>query len=56
MTLNSINPLSLVLILMIAMVFFGTKWLRQIGNDLGIALRDFRRGLNHDDYSSDEKY
>lgn len=54
MGLSGISPLSLVLILMIAMVLFGTKRLRQVGSDLGIALRDFRRGLHQDDHSSDD--
>ena len=45
MALIHINPLALIFILMIAVVFFGTKRLRQVGNDLGVAIRDFRRGL-----------
>lgn len=36
---------SLLLIFMIIVVLFGTKRLREIGNDLGIAIRSFRQGL-----------
>jgi len=36
---------SLVLVLMIVLLIFGTKRLRNIGNDLGVAIRNFRKGL-----------
>lgn len=36
---------SLILILLIVLVLFGTKRLRDIGGDLGMALRNFRKGL-----------
>lgn len=40
---------SLLLILLIVLVLFGTKRLREIGNDLGAAVRNFRRGLQEGD-------
>lgn len=36
---------SLILILIIAVLLFGTKRLRNMGEDLGAALRGFRRGM-----------
>lgn len=39
------------IVLAIAVVIFGTKRLRNIGSDLGVALRDFRKGLNEAEHS-----
>lgn len=36
---------SLLLIFLIVLVLFGTKRLRTIGEDLGVAVRSFRKGL-----------
>jgi sec-independent protein translocase protein TatA len=36
---------SLLLILLIVVVLFGTRKLRDIGSDLGAAVRSFRKGL-----------
>lgn len=36
---------SLLLILLIILVLFGTKRLRAMGEDLGAAVRNFRKGL-----------
>lgn len=46
MGFGGISPGSLILILLIAALLFGTKRLRNIGEDLGEALRGFRKGLN----------
>lgn len=40
---------SLLLVFLILMMVFGTQRLREIGNDLAVAIRDFRRGLREDD-------
>ncbi len=40
---------SLLLIFLIVLVLFGTRKLRDIGEDLGHALRSFRKGLNGPD-------
>ena len=37
---------SLLLILLIIVVLFGTKRIRNIGEDLGSALRSFRKGMS----------
>ena len=40
---------SLLLIFLIIVVLFGTKRLREIGNDLGIAIRSFKKSLQEED-------
>ena len=45
MGFGGISPGSLILILLIAALLFGTKRLRSIGEDLGEAVRGLRKGL-----------
>ena len=45
MGLHGISPGSLLLILFIVLILFGTKKLRNIGEDLGSAMRGFKKGL-----------
>ncbi len=55
MGLSGISPMSLLLILLIAIALFGTNKLKHIGSDLGHAIKQFRRALNdetHDDKPS----
>ena len=40
---------SLLVILVIALLVFGTKRLRSLGEDLGAAFKGFRKGLRDDD-------
>lgn len=49
MGLSGISPMSLLLILLIVLVLFGSNKLKNIGNDLGIAIKNFRRALQSDD-------
>ncbi len=37
------------IVLLVVVLVFGTKKLRNIGSDLGGALRDFRKGMNEPD-------
>ncbi len=37
------------IVLVVVVLIFGTKKLRNIGSDLGGALRDFRKGMNDPD-------
>ena len=53
MGLGGIGPASLLLILLIVILLFGTKRIRSIGSDLGAALKNFRKGVN-DAEKSDE--
>ena len=48
MGLSGISPLSLLLILAIVVVLFGTKRLRNVGSDLGTAVKSFREGMDED--------
>lgn len=40
---------SLLLIFFIVLIVFGTKRLREMGNDLGAAVRGFRKGLQDEE-------
>jgi len=41
-----ISPWQLLIVLLIVLLIFGTKKLRNVGGDLGSAIKDFRKGLN----------
>lgn len=45
MGISGISPGSLILILLIVMLLFGTKRLRSLGEDLGSALQGFKKGM-----------
>ena len=45
----AIGPLQIALILLIVILIFGTKKLRNIGSDLGGAIRGFKEGLKEGD-------
>lgn len=47
-----ISPGSLALTAIIAALVFGTKRLRTLGEDLGAALRSFRKGLHAEEESA----
>lgn len=49
MGFGGISPGSLLLIFLIVLVLFGTKKLRSIGEDLGQAVRGFRRAFNQEE-------
>lgn len=49
MNLGGISPGSLLLIFLIILLVFGTSRLRSIGEDLGHALKSFKKGLKSDD-------
>lgn len=48
MGLDGISFGSLVLIFIISTVLFGTKKLRSMGEDLGAAIKGFKKGLRED--------
>lgn len=52
MGLSGISPLSLLLILLIIIALFGTSKLKNIGGDLGQAIRNFRHALNNENNKS----
>jgi sec-independent protein translocase protein TatA len=47
MGLRSFVPL--LLVLLILMLLFGTKRLREMGSDLAVAVKNFRKGLQDND-------
>lgn len=49
MGLSGISPMSLLLILLIVIVLFGTNKLKSIGTDVGQAIKNFQRALKDDD-------
>lgn len=56
MGITGISVSSLLIILLIVMLVFGTKRLRTIGQDLGAAIKSFREGIqdnkNHEETPS----
>jgi len=43
------SPRHLLIILAVVLLVFGTKKLRNIGSDLGAAVRGFKKGMNEND-------
>lgn len=54
MGFGGISMGSLLLILIIVLLLFGTKRLRHIGEDLGAALKSFRKGLKDNNDKSEK--
>ena len=46
---------SLLIVFLIIMMVFGTQRLRDIGNDLAVAIRSFRKGLQEDGEEGQKK-
>jgi TatA/E family protein of Tat protein translocase len=46
---------SLLIIFFIVMMVFGTARLREIGHDLAVAIRGFRKGLQDDELETNKK-
>lgn len=46
MGLSGISPMSLLLILLIVIALFGTNKLKNLGSDLGQAIKNFRDALH----------
>lgn len=55
MGLGGIGIWQLLIILLIVVMLFGTKKLRNIGSDLGGALRGFRNAMKDDDSGEKEE-
>lgn len=49
MGLGGISIWQLLIVLAIVVLIFGTKRLRNIGGDLGSAIKGFKKGLNDED-------
>lgn len=48
-----ISPTQLVILLIIVLLVFGTKRLRNIGSDLGSAIKGFRKGIEDEPEESE---
>ena len=46
--LSGISPWSILLILIIVVILFGTKKLRNVGSDLGSAIKSFKKSSKED--------
>ncbi len=55
MGLTGISPGSLILIFLIVVLLFGTKKLQTVGEDLGKALKGFRKGLREAQEDTENK-
>lgn len=55
MGFGGISPGSLLLILVIALVVFGSKKIIPLGEDLGKAINSFKKGLTQDNKNSSDK-
>ena len=54
MGVSGISPMSLLLILAIVILLFGTKRIKTIGHDLGVAIKSFKEGLDSDTSSENK--
>ncbi len=50
-----ISPWQLLIILLIILLIFGTKKLRNMGGDIGSAVKNFRKSVKDDSESEDSK-
>ena len=55
MGIGGISVWQLLIILAIVIMLFGTKRLRNLGPDLGAALRGFKKGMNGEEDSTQAK-
>ncbi len=52
---RGLNLGSLLILLAIIVLLFGTKRLRELGSDLAIAVRSFRKGLLEEDKEEEKR-
>ncbi len=55
MGFGGISPWSLVLILLIVLLLFGTKRLRNMGGDLGNAIKNFKKSMSDEEVKAEEE-
>ena len=48
-----LSPAQMIILLVVILLVFGTKKLRNIGKDLGGAVHDFKKGLNEGSEETD---
>ena len=55
MGIGGISMWQLLILLVIVVLVFGTKKLRNLGGDLGGAIKGFRKGMEDDDKNTDSE-
>ena len=55
MGIGGISMWQLLILLLIVVLVFGTKRLRNMGGDLGVAIKGFRKGMEDEKGNSEEK-
>ncbi len=55
MGFGGISPWSLLIILVIVLLLFGTKRLRNVGSDLGGAIKNFKKSMAEGEKKGEEK-
>ena len=50
-----LSPAQMIILLVVILLVFGTKKLRNIGKDLGGAVHDFKKGLNEGSEEADAR-
>ena len=55
MGIGGISPVQLIIILVIVLLIFGTKKLRNFGGDLGGAIKGFKKAVKEEDKDAAEK-
>lgn len=53
--IGNISWPQILVVLVIVLLIFGTKRVRNIGSDLGGAIREFRKGVGESDDESDDR-
>lgn len=54
MGIGGISPTQLLIILAIVLVLFGTKRLRNVGSDLGSAVKGFKKAIKDDNKNAEQ--
>jgi len=54
MGIGGISPTQLLIILAIVLVLFGTKRLRNVGSDLGSAVKGFKKAIKDDNKDAEQ--
>lgn len=52
--LSGVSPLSIIIILLIVILLFGTKKLRGLGGDLGNAIKNFKKAMKDESNNDDD--
>ncbi|MFQ1047235.1 Sec-independent protein translocase subunit TatA [Avibacterium paragallinarum] len=55
MGLGGVSIWQLLIVLLIVLVFFGTKKLRNVGSDLGTAVKGFKNAMKDDETAAEPK-